>query len=178
MSPRALRPVALAALTVLAAFLLTQLAIRANRAYEAVTAVRTDLRSVTVLFDRAAGTSVAHEGWGDPTLGQGVWSTKDAPILMLPTSTASGDVELTLVMGSGVRLRPVIVKAGDTNVGIRQAAAWTPKGAGDETVRIVVPRAWRDRPYQVRVTFDLAQPNGEIQPIRIVSASTHILRDR
>lgn len=180
MIARALRLFAFVALALLGVLLLVQLGSRANRAYDAATPIRNDMRAVTVLFDRAAGTGVAREGWSNPIPSQGVWSISTAPTILLPTSTAAGDVELILVMASGapgLRLLPIAIKAGDTPVGVRQIAAWTPKGMADETVRIVVPRDRRALPYQLLVTFDLAQPTANVQPIRIVSASAHILRD-
>lgn len=171
-----LRPIALAGLLGLAIFLFVQLAGRADVAYEAATPIRNDIRAVTVLFDRAQGTGTAREGWGNPSLGQGVWSTTSAPTLLLPTSTARGDVELTLVVASGLRARPVVIKAGDTPVGVRPIGTWTPKGEAEETVRVIAPQALRPLPYQLLVTFDLNQPDGQPQAIRIVSAKARILR--
>lgn len=176
---RVLRFFALAGLFALAVFLFGQLAGRADRAYEAATPIRNDIRAVTVLFDRAEGSGTAREGWGNQIPGQGVWSITAAPTLLLPTSTARGDVELTLVMASGapgVRAQPVIVKAGDTPVDLRQIGTWTPKGEGDETVRLIAPQVTRTLPYQLLVTFDLTRPNGQPQAIRIASAKARILR--
>lgn len=174
-----LRPLALASLLALTVFLFVELARRADSAYDAKTPIRNDIRATTVLFDRAEGTGTAREGWGNQIPGQGVWSITPAPVLVLPTSTARGDVELTLVMASGapgVRARPVIIKAGDTPVGLRQIGTWTPKGDTDETVLVIAPEALRPIPYQLRITFDLAQPDGQPQAIRVASAKARVLR--
>lgn len=180
-SARLLGHFALGGLAAFAAlFLFARLGARANDAYEAATPIRSDVRSVTVLFDRAGETGVLREGWGLPIAGQGAWSTTPAPILLLPTSTAAGDVELTLVMASaapGVRARPLAVWVGDHPVGVRQVGVWAPRTAGDETVRFIVPRALRAHPYQLLVTFDLAGGSSPPQAIKVVSASSRILRD-
>jgi len=177
---KVLRALALVGLFALGVFLFVQLAGRADRAYEAATPIRNDIRAVTVLFDRAEGSGTAREGWGNQIPGQGVWSITATPTLLLPTSTARGDVELTLVLASGapgVRARPVVIKAGDTPVGLRQIGTWTPKGEENETVRLVAPQALRPLPYQLLVAFDLTQPNGQPQAIRIASARAKILRE-
>lgn len=178
MSPRKLGPIAFGGLVaVMALFLLVQLGHRADTAVDTVSAIRRDGRSVTVLLDRAVGAGVLGVGWDRPILGQGATSNAQASYLVLPTSTAAGDLELTLVMAGGApatRDRPVNIAIGPTPVG-----AWSPKTDGEETIRLRVPQAARTQSYEVTVVLDLtggvASPTAP-PPFRILSASTRVLR--
>ncbi len=152
----------------LALFLLVQLSGRANLAYDASAPIRRDMRQVTVLFDRAALAGVLTEGWSAPVPGQGATSNGPAPSVLLPTSTAAGDVALTLVVASvdpALADRPVRARIGETTI-----AVWTPRGAAEKTLDLTVPAKARVQSYQLAVTFDAPGP------IRIVSASTRIVR--
>jgi hypothetical protein len=178
MTRRVFGPVAFGGLaTLMSAILLTQLSHRADIAVDQVSAIRRDGRSVTIKMDRAFGAGVLGVGWDRPLLGQGATSTAQAAYLILPTTTTAGDLELTLVMGSGspaARDRPVTVAIGPTPIG-----TWTPKTDGNETIRLVIPRATRTQSYEVTVMFDLTGGRASpvaAPPIRIVSASTRIAR--
>jgi hypothetical protein len=178
MTSRAFGPVAFGGLVALmSAILLVQLGHRADTAADTVSAIRRDGRSVTVLMDRAPGTGVLGVGWDRPTPGQDPMSTAQAAYLVLPTTTAAGDLDLILVLGSGnpaARDRPVTVSIGPTPIG-----TWTPKTDGDETIRLIIPRATRTQSYEVTVMFDLTGGRASpvaAPPIRIVSASTRVSR--
>jgi hypothetical protein len=156
------------AAVLLAVFLLVQLGVRANKAYDANAAIRRDPRQISILFDRAAHAGVLGEGWGTPVTGQGAKSTGPAPVLLLPTSTAAGDVDLTLVIapeGAGSPERMVTVRVGETIVGV-----WTPRVGSEEALHLTVPAEARAASYQLAVTFDTSGP------IRVIRATTRILR--
>jgi hypothetical protein len=163
--------------TLASAVLLLQLSQRADTAADTVSAIRRDGRSVTALLDRGLGAGVLGVGWDRPVLGRGAMSTAQAAYLVLPTSTAAGDLDLTLVLDAGnpaLRDRPVTVLIGPTPIG-----TWTPKTGGEETIRLVIPRAARTQSYEVTVMFDLTGGRASpvaAPPIRIVSASTRVSR--
>jgi len=155
--------------------LLVQLSGRADDAADTVSAVRRDGRSVSVLVDRAAGTGLGI-GWDRPILNQGATSNASMAYLIMPTSTATGDLELTLVLADGApatRDRPVNVAVGVTPVG-----SWTPGADGEETVRLRVPAAARPKSYELTLVLDLTggRPGPTAPPpIRILKASTRVL---
>lgn len=176
MSRRNFGPVALGGLAAVVSLgLLVQLSGRADDAAGAVSAVRRDGRSVSVLVDRAAGTGLVGIGWDRPILGQGATSNAPMAYLILPTSTAAGDLELTLVLAGGaptLRDRPVDVAVNVTPVG-----SWTPETDGNETIRLRVPAAARPQSYEVTVVFDLTggRPgSASPPPIRLLKASTRV----
>lgn len=177
MSPRNMAPVALGGLAaVVSLSLLVQLSRRADVAADAVSAIRRDGRSVSVLADRAAGTGLIGIGWDRPILGQGATSNAQIAYVILPTSTAAGDLELTLVLAGGApasRDRPVNVAVNLTPVG-----SWTPKTDGEETIRLRVPAAARPKSYELTLVFDLAGGRAGVTPpppIRILKAATQVL---
>jgi hypothetical protein len=177
MSPRDLAPAALGGLAAVAALsLLVQLSSRADDVAGAVSAVRRDGRSVSVLVDRAAGTGLVGVGWDWPILNQGATSNAAMAYVILPTSTAAGDLELTLVLAGGaptLRDRPVRVAIGPTPVG-----HWTPKSNGEETIRLRVPAAARAQSYEVTAVFDLTDGRPgptPPPPIRLIKASTRVV---
>jgi hypothetical protein len=173
MKPRDIALAALGGLAVLT--LLAQLCHRANLAADAAQAIRRDSVGVTVLLDRAANAGVLGAGWDHPILNQGVTTNAPAADLLLPTSTAAGDLELTLVLASGApatRDRPVAIAIDQTPV-----ATWTPRTESEETVRLHLPAAARERSYQVTVAFDLTggRPGpASPPPIRVLKATTRI----
>ncbi len=173
MSPRPLGRVALACVAAWVTLaLLAQLAVRANRADEAVSTVRRDGRSVTVLFDRTVLASPLGLGWVKLIPGQGALSHDPTAYVLMPTSTAAGDVELCLVLafpGPGPRERPVRVSIDDHPVG-----AWTPRTNGEETVCFLARSKLRARSYDLLLVFDLADGG----PIRIVRATSRIRPSR
>lgn len=175
MSPRGLGRSALGALAILlGVILLVQLGARANRAADAVSAVRRDGRSVTVLFDRAAAASILGQGWEAPAAGQGALSNAGTAYVVMPTSTAAGDVELCL------GLRPAAPDAGQRLVGVwvdtTAIGAVTPRAEGDKAECLIVPSAVRSRSYELVVLLDLVVGAPAPSPIRLVSASTRIRR--
>ncbi|MET3665251.1 hypothetical protein [Caulobacter sp. 1776] len=153
-------------MALLAATLLGQLAARANRADDATATVRRDGRSITVLFDRTAPAGPLGPGWAKSEPGKGALSADRTAYVLMPTSTAVGDVELCLVLAAdGPRARPVGVAIDDHPIG-----AWTPRGVGQETACFLAPSKVRFRSYDLLMVFDLADG----APIRIVSASSRI----
>jgi hypothetical protein len=169
MSPRWLGRVAFGGLAVLVGVsLLTQVAARANRAGDEASTIRRDGRSITVLFDRTAPAPPLGLGWAKPEPGHGALSNDRTAYVLMPTSTAAGDVELCLVLafpGPGPRQGPVKVSIDENPIG-----AWTPRTNGEETACFVAPAPVRFRSYDLLIVFDLADGG----PIRIVRASSRI----
>jgi hypothetical protein len=164
----------------IALLLIVQLATRADRTADEATAIRWDVRQMTVLLDRAPRQGLLLDGWASPIFGQGVWSTSPTPTLRVPTSPAAGDVELIVALAPAEPYgRPLLLRVGRTPV-----ASWRPTTARIERIRLVVPRALRRRSYELVLQFDLSggiAPKGEAlvepaPPIRVAGVTSRILR--
>jgi hypothetical protein len=174
-SPRDIATAALAGLAALVSLtLLVQLGHRANVAADTVTAVRRDGREIDVLLDRAANAGVLGAGWDRPVLNQGARSIAQTAYLALPTSTAAGDVELTLVVAGETppaHDRPVALAVGSVPIG-----TFRPRAGAEETFRLRVPAAARSQSYQIIVAFDLTGGHAgpTPPPLRVLKARTRV----